>query len=587
MFSSGLVCRAAALWILVSFAGAARTHAQSLPSPWTNQNIGSPVLSGSTTFAPPATFLMKAAGADIWGTSDEFQFAFVPVPGDVDVRARVDAIQGTASWAKVGVMIRASLAANAAHGFALASYSKGLAFQRRPENGGSSVHTAGEFTTAPRWVRLVRLGDVVTAYSSVDGVTWTTIAQETIELGETAYVGVAATSGNPLVLGSSTISQIDMMRPSPLPQGQSSADIGSPAQRGSASYSGGTYTITAGGVDIWGTSDQFHYVYQQASGDLDVKVRIASISYADRWSKAGVMIRSSLDADAAHAMMVASAGKGYAFQRRDTDGALSVNTGGSNGAPPGWVRLKRSGSLVTAYQSADGVNWVTLGSDSIAFGAQVYVGIAVTSHIATATTTVKADSFSVSETAAPPPNAPPDVSLATNGTSFTAPATITLTATASDPENQLARVEFYNGTTRLSTDTSAPYAFTWSGAAAGTYSLRAVAYDAQGASAASTVSVTVKTASALPVKLAFTTTAADYAMASEYVLEFFAATVNPAIATPVKQQSLGKPALDATGTATVDITTLFNSLPAGNYVATVSIVWSGGIARSATVAVTK
>ena len=40
-------------------------------------------------------------------------------------------------------------------------------------------------------------------------------------------------------------------------------------------------------------------------------------------------------------------------------------------------------------------------------------------------------------------------------------------------------------------------------------------------------------------------------------------------------------------TATVDITTVFNGLARGNYVATVSAVWSGGVSRSATVSVTR
>jgi regulation of enolase protein 1 (concanavalin A-like superfamily) len=588
MFLSGYVCRAAALGILLCLMAAATARAQSaLPAPWEGRNIGSPTIAGAATVTGSDSIAIKASGADIWGTSDQFFFEYVALIGDVDVRARVDSIQGTAAWAKVGVMVRASLAANSAHAFALASYSKGLAFQRRPATGGSSVHTGGELTTAPRWMRLTRVGNVVTAYSSSNGVAWTTIDTDTIQLGETVYVGIAATSGNALVAGTDGLSQISMSRPSTLPDGQSSADLGSPAVPGSASFSGGVYTVTAGGIDIWGTSDQFHYVYQQASGDIDVKVRIASISYADRWSKAGVMIRSSLDPSAAHAMMVTSAGRGYAFQRRNTDGGLSVNTAGSSGAPPGWVRLKRSGTLVTAYQSADGVNWVTVGSDAIALDDQVYVGIAATSHIATAATTVQADNFSVVQTAAPPPNAPPTVSLAPNGTTFTAPASISLTATASDPEGQLARVEFYNGSTLLATDTSAPYSFTWSGTAAGTYALRAVAYDANGASASSTVNVTVSAALVSTVKIAFTTTAADRTAATEYVLEFFASTANPATATAIKRQSLGKPAIDASGTATVDITTVFNSLPAGSYIATVTLVWPGGTARSANLAVTK
>ncbi len=67
-----------------------------------------------------------------------------------------------------------------------------------------------------------------------------------------------------------------------------------------------------------------------------------------------------------------------------------------------------------------------------------------------------------------------------------------LTASASDPENRLSKVEFYNGSTLLASDTSAPYSFTWSSVPAGSYSVRAVAHDSDGASTTSaTVSVTV------------------------------------------------------------------------------------------------
>ena len=90
-----------------------------------------------------------------------------------------------------------------------------------------------------------------------------------------------------------------------------------------------------------------------------------------------------------------------------------------------------------------------------------------------------ATSSAVNVTITTPINAPPVISLSTGGTTFIAPATITLTAAASDPEGQLARVEFYNGTTRLTSDSTAPYTFTWTSVPAGTYTSRAVAYDAQ------------------------------------------------------------------------------------------------------------
>jgi regulation of enolase protein 1 (concanavalin A-like superfamily) len=50
----------------------------------------------------------------------------------------------------------------------------------------------GERRGAPYWVRLVRQGDTVTAYRSADGRRWTETGSETVELAETAYVGLAA-----------------------------------------------------------------------------------------------------------------------------------------------------------------------------------------------------------------------------------------------------------------------------------------------------------------------------------------------------------------------------------------------------------
>jgi hypothetical protein len=79
-----------------------------------------------------------------------------------------------------------------------------------------------------------------------------------------------------------------------------------------------------------------------------------------------------------------------------------------------------------------------------------------------------------------------------NGATFTPPATVTLAATASDPDGTIAKVEFFNGTTKLGEDTTAPYDFTWSGVAAGTYTLTARATDDLGGvttSAASTITV--------------------------------------------------------------------------------------------------
>ena len=92
---------------------------------------------------------------------------------------------------------------------------------------------------------------------------------------------------------------------------------------------------------------------------------------------------------------------------------------------------------------------------------------------------------------------PPTVSLTSPlaGATFTAPATITLAANATD-SNGIAKVEFYQGTQLLGTSTSPPYGGTWANVPGGTYTLTAKAYDVLGAAATSApVSVTVSGAS--------------------------------------------------------------------------------------------
>lgn len=95
-------------------------------------------------------------------------------------------------------------------------------------------------------------------------------------------------------------------------------------------------------------------------------------------------------------------------------------------------------------------------------------------------------------------NKAPIVSITspTNSTSYAAPATITIKATASDADGSITSVKFYNGSTYLKTVFSAPYSYTLSNLPAGTYSLTAKATDNLGAQTISApVTVTVSNTS--------------------------------------------------------------------------------------------
>jgi hypothetical protein len=79
---------------------------------------------------------------------------------------------------------------------------------------------------------------------------------------------------------------------------------------------------------------------------------------------------------------------------------------------------------------------------------------------------------------------PPSVSITSpaNDSIITAGSDVTISASASSPNTggSIAKVDFYNGSTLLSTSTTAPYSYTWSNVAAGIDTLTAVATDNNG-----------------------------------------------------------------------------------------------------------
>lgn len=643
--------------------------AQSLPSGWTGGDVGSPVVAGTAT-SSGTTFTLEGAGTDIWDPTDQFQFIRRQVTGDVTIIARLSSLEQTDPLAKAGLMIRESLAGNSRHAFAVVSAGRGLGFLRRATTGGTTAATIVP-GTAPMWLRLERRGSTFTVARSTDGSAWTNVASTSITMGSDVYVGLVVSSHFPSTLATATFANVSVTTAAPpLPTSWSSSDIGSPARAGSSSSSSSSaFTVTGGGIDIWDTSDQFRYVYQQVSGDVDVIAQVASFQAPDAWSKAGVMIRESLNANAAHASTFATGTRGISFQRRPATGLASNHSNGGAGAAPVWVKLERRGSAITSFRSANGTSWTMIGSQTLSLPTRFYVGLAVTSHLASSTATANFTNVSVGVASAP---TPPTVSLTSPnaGATFTAPASVTMNATASDSDNGVASVEFYANGTLLGTDSSSPYAYSWSNVAQGSYSLTAVARDTSGAvttSAERSITVNAPTANQPPtvgltapgsgstytapasmtvsanagdgdgsvtrvdfyanstligtdnsspysiawngvVAGSYTLTAVardnagatttsgarsvavnnpslpglavfgaspDHTTVTRYSLDIFTQGANPATATPMATQNLGKPPV-ANGECSADIAATISGLPSGSYFATVVAIGPGG-----------
>lgn len=178
---------ASALWRLPSAVAG-------LPAPWVSADIGMVGLAGSAT-GDGDDFTMLGSGADIWNNADAFHFVHRPLLGDGELIARVVSLGNTNAWAKAGVMVRASTAADSVHGMMVLTPANGAAFQYRATTTGGSSSVGSGGRAAPHWVRIVRNGGSVSGWTSADGITWTQVgATVVLSLGTAPVVGLAVTA---------------------------------------------------------------------------------------------------------------------------------------------------------------------------------------------------------------------------------------------------------------------------------------------------------------------------------------------------------------------------------------------------------
>ncbi len=188
----------------------------------------------------------------------------------------------------------------------------------------------------------------------------------------------------------------------PLPSGWLDQDVGSVSVAGSASYSGGTFTVKGGGTLGGGTADGFHFVYQSLSGDGSIVARVVSLQGVTS-PTAGVMIRESLNSNATDAFVYYQTNYGTLKTRTTTGGNATNQTVSFTSSTPYWLKLVRSGSSFTGYISTDGFDWVQIATSTITMATNAYIGLAVANGGSTTVETATFDNVSVSSTAIPAP----------------------------------------------------------------------------------------------------------------------------------------------------------------------------------------
>jgi hypothetical protein len=164
-----------------------------------------------------------------------------------------------------------------------------------------------------------------------------------------------------------------------------SVDVGGALPAGDLTYDPATdtYTLTGGGADVGGNSDQFHFAYNEIDSDrVIITARVTDFIASDNSAKVGVMIRDSLNPDSIHAFAALTPGDGFVAQGRDMTGGESHSDQIAGFTAPIWVRLERQFNTFTGYCSADGLVWnlVSERNYPIPMTDSVYVGLAVSSQ---------------------------------------------------------------------------------------------------------------------------------------------------------------------------------------------------------------
>ena len=445
------------------------------PSGWSCTDIGGPTVQGLDA-QTAGTWTVQGGGGDIWASGDQFHFDSQALNGDGSISTCVTSQSNSDPWAKAGVMLRSSLADFAAYYDIVVTPGNGVVVQDRGYTSGNATQLVALPGATPTCLMVVRTGTSFTAYTSDDGVGWALVTGSTLSLpglSGTLLAGLAVTAhslnGSSTVVFSatsvSTSTTVVAVTPTPsptasatatatatlpggCPAGWSCTDIGNPTVEGSEVVANGTWTVTGGGGDIWGTGDQQRFDYQSLGGDGSVTAQVLSQTVSDPWAKAGVMLRGDTGPGAAFYDLVVTPGNGIVVQYRSPEGTVAIQQAALSAGPPAYLQAVRLGTTFSAFTSSDGVSWIPVPDSTISLSGlagPLLAGIAVTAHNLSGSSMVAFDVVSVT----------PSTDAVTADT-VTPSATATSTASATPTRNRSSIASATPTATTTSTPSGTP-----------------------------------------------------------------------------------------------------------------------------------
>lgn len=180
-----------------------------LPLPWEKATLGTGALAGGANFAH-GIYTLSGSGL-LGGANDQVQYAYQALSGDGDIVAKIASLHNTGAGASVGVMVRSSLASNAPYVFVGSDGAGTYQWSSRGTTGGAATVTTGTAgTPGNQWMKLTRMGNSFSVFTSANGASWTPLGTVNVTMGSNSYIGLAASSGNAATINTSQFSNVSV-----------------------------------------------------------------------------------------------------------------------------------------------------------------------------------------------------------------------------------------------------------------------------------------------------------------------------------------------------------------------------------------
>jgi len=308
---------------------------------------------GGTISVSGSTYTLTGRGNDFThpgnNTSDAQFFAWRDWSGDGTFTVRLDSLVGSnpartnpaGELPTAGLTLRESSAVGARQVSLHANLANQLEFLARTSTNGGLAAVSGSgsplaslgVASAPRWLRLTRSGNTLTAAHSPDGVTWTTLAgSASVAFPAAIQVGLVADSQVRFETATAVFSNVSFLTAPAVTF--SGADVGAAGAGAASSLSGSTYTLKAAGSGIatGATGDALRLHSTAWSGDGTLIARLEW--FADDASPAtalsaaaqmGLTLRTSTAADAAAVAIAFTPQQGLRTFARTASAAAVTN----------------------------------------------------------------------------------------------------------------------------------------------------------------------------------------------------------------------------------------------------------------------